>query len=462
MKCLQLMIKRFQKHILGKKAKDSDAEARRIMLTAFMAITSCLAEFIFLLINLRSHVYYWVPANVIVMGICLACVMLIRRGHYKTAKLVLVVTLNLMIFWSSSIDPFDDGTYLLFIPVGIGAFALLDQGNLKTAIALAGFSTVLFLLSYFDIAVNYELPPLSPQYHQVIFLLTYLFSFALSIVYVYFLVHLNHLSERELILKETFAQQKNEQLLQANKSLDQLVYSVSHDLRSPLNSILGLVQLTERASSEQESQHLLKMMKERIALQNTYIQEVIEYTRNSKGELRIEKIGLKNLVDEIINSLRFSVDAIQIEFVNQVNAVTTLTSDRMCLWIALNNLIGNAIKYHDLRKQKPFIEIGYAEDRNSIYVLDNGTGILPEHQKKIFNMFYRGSNRIGGSGLGLHIIKEAVEKTGGRIEVDSRLGEGSKFEIFLSSKTSATFQTQLDPQLTITMTKVAQRLRPVI
>ena len=457
-----VMIKKLRKHILGKKSRDSDAQARRIMLTAFMAITSFFAEFIFLLINLVSEVYYWVPANVTVMGICLLCLVLIRQGHYKTAKLVLVITLNLMIFWSASVDPFDDGTYLLFVPVGIGAFAMLDLRNLKTAIALTTFSTGLFLLSYFDLAVNYELPPLSPQYHQLIFLLTYLFSFASSLVYVYFLVHLNYLSERELILKENFAQQKNEQLQQANKSLDQLVYSVSHDLRSPLNSILGLVQLTEQSTNAQESKHLLKMMKDRIAFQKNYIQEVIEYTRNSKSEIRTETIQLRNLVDEIIDSLRFSLDAVKIEFSNQVNATTTLTSDRMCLWIALNNLIGNAIKYHDLRKEKPFIEIGYTRHRDSIYVLDNGTGILPEHQKKIFNMFYRGSNKTGGSGLGLHIIKEAVEKIGGRIEVDSILGEGSKFEIYLNQKMSTALKTQLYPQLTMARKNITQRLKPVL
>lgn len=456
------MIKKLRKHILGRKAKDSDAEARRIMLTAFMAITSFFAEFIFLLINLASEVYYWVPANVIVMAICIACLVLIRHGHYKTAKLVLIITINLMIFWSASIDPFDDGTYLLFVPIGIGAFAMLNLRNLKTAIALATFSTGLFLLSYFDLAGNYELPPLSPQYHQMIFLLTYLFSFALSIVYVYFLVHLNYLSERELISKENFAQQKNEQLQQANKSLDQLVYSVSHDLRSPLNSILGLVQLTEQSTSLPESQRLLKLMKDRIAFQKNYIQEVIEYTRNSKSEPRLEVIELRNLVDEIIDSLRYSVDALKIEFNNQVHPTATLTSDRMCLWIALNNLIGNAIKYHDLRKEIPFIEIGYTEHRDSIYVLDNGTGILPEHQKKIFTMFYRGSNKIGGSGLGLHIIKEAVEKIDGRIEVDSILGEGSKFEIYLNQNSSAVFQTQLYPQLTIAKNNVKQRLKPVL
>ncbi|HTH58072.1 MAG TPA: HAMP domain-containing sensor histidine kinase [Cyclobacteriaceae bacterium] len=456
------MIKRFRKQLLGKKAKDSDAEVRRIMLTAFMAVTSFFAEFIFLLINLLSHVYYWVPANVIVMGICIACLFLIRRAHYKTAKLLLVVTLNLMIFWSASIDPFDDGTYLLFIPVGIGAFALLDSRNLKTAITLATFSTALFLLSYFDIAVNYELPPLSPQYHQAIFLLTYLFSFALSIAYVYFLVHLNFLSERELILKENFAHQKNEQLQQANKSLDQLVYSVSHDLRSPLNSILGLIQLAQQAASTQESDRLLKMIKDRIHVQNNYIKEVIDYTRNSKSELRIEKIALKLLVDEIIESLRYGVDALKIDFRNQVSMATSLLADRMCLWIALNNLIGNAIKYHDMHKEKPIIEIGYTDHRDSIYVLDNGSGILPEHQKKIFNMFYRGSDKSGGSGLGLHIIKEAVEKIGGRIEVDSVLGVGSKFEIYLDRNMSSSFQTQLYPQLNISTNSAAQRLKPVL
>jgi signal transduction histidine kinase len=240
------------------------------------------------------------------------------------------------------------------------------------------------------------------------------------------------------------------------------VYSVSHDLRSPLNSILGLVLLTEQATDAQESKRLLKMMKDRISVQNNYIQEVIEYTRNSKSELRIEKIELRSLVDEIIDSLKYSVDAIKIDFTNQIEAGNTLMCDRICLWIALNNLIGNAIKYHDFRKAKPFIEIGYTDHRNSIYVLDNGTGILPEHQKKIFNMFYRGSTKTGGSGLGLHIIKEAVEKFGGRIEVDSILGEGSKFEIYLDRTIATSFQTQLQPQLTISKTNLTQRLKPVL
>jgi signal transduction histidine kinase len=428
------MIRGFKNYIRGKQLNTSDAEARRIMLAAFMAISSFFLELIFLLLNLSSKVYYWLPANITVMGICLVCLWLIKKGYFKSAKLTLVITLNAMIFWSAAIDPFDDGTYLLFIPIGIGAFAILDPRDLKTAIALATLSTVLFLLSYFDIVKNYELPPLSPQYHQAIFLLIYLFSFGLSIMYVYFLVNLNYLSELELTLKENFAQQKNEQLQQANKSLDQLVYSVSHDLRSPMNSILGLIDLVEHTEDIKESRRLLKMMRERIRTQNNYIQEVIDYSKNSKDKIHVEEIALSLLVNEIVDSLRFSVDAIGIEFKNCVTTNTVLQSDRMCLRIALNNLIGNAIKYHDLDKETPFIEIGYNADRHSIYVRDNGAGILPEHQKKIFDMFYRASTKSGGSGLGLFIIREAVEKIGGQIEVHSVFGEGSKFEICLNGK----------------------------
>jgi signal transduction histidine kinase len=185
------------------------------------------------------------------------------------------------------------------------------------------------------------------------------------------------------------------------------------------------------------------MMGERIRVQKNYIQEIIEYSRNSKSEVRIEKIDLQKMIDEIIDSLKYSVDAVKIEFKKRIDAETTLVCDRLCLWVALNNLIGNAIKYHDLNKDLPFIEIGYSNSRHAIYVLDNGAGILPEHQKKIFDMFYRGSTKSGGSGLGLFIIKEAVEKINGRIEVDSIHGEGSKFEIFLDSKNSRSLKTQL-------------------
>lgn len=454
------MNRKLRDFIVGNRVEDHDAEAKRIMLAVYMALSSFFIALIFLLINLLSQVYYWVPANMIVIGIACLCLVFIKKGLFKTAKLVLVITLNVMIFWSASIDPFDDGTYLLFIPVGIGAFALLDQRNFKTAIGLALLSTTLFLLSYFDIGRNYELPPLSPQYHQVIFLLIYLLSFALSIVYVYFLVNLNYLSERELILKENFAQQKNEQLQQANKSLDQLVYSVSHDLRSPLNSILGLVDLAEQTVSRQETHRLLQLMRERIKVQKNYIQEIIEYCRNSKNETRAEKIELTKFVDEIINSLKFSADAIRIEFRKHIDAGMVLVSDRLCLWVALNNLIGNAIKYHDLTKEKPFIEIGYSFERHALYVLDNGAGILPEHQKKIFDMFYRGSSKSGGSGLGLYIIKEAVEKIGGRIEVDSRYGEGSKFEIYLNPNKPLAFRAILHEDESINAS--APKLRAIL
>ena len=410
-----------------------NAEARRVVLTFYLVIASFLVSLIFLLISLFSGIYFWVPAHIIVILVCLFSFWLLCNRKFKTTKLVLIITLNLVTFWSASIDPFDDGAYLFFIPVGISAFVLLDPHNLKTAAMLVGTSTVLFLLSYFDIARYYELPPHSPQYHYIVFLFVYLFSFGLSIICISFLVNLNRLSEDELVHKEKLAKLKNEQLQKANEGLDRLVYSVSHDLRSPLNSILGLINLVEESNDPEELKNYFEMIRERINSQNNYIKQIIDYSMNSRTEVYTEEIELKRLVDEVVDSLRFSADAKGIDFRRQIDDCAILTSDRICLSIVLNNLVGNAIKYHDLSKSHPFIEIGYSKDQNMIYVRDNGTGIRPEHKQKIFDLFYRGSDRSGGSGLGLFIIKQALEKMKAKIEVESVHGEGSRFTVYLNA-----------------------------
>jgi signal transduction histidine kinase len=408
------------------------AEAKRILLTLYLILASFSVSLVFLVISIVSEIYFWVPANVIVITICLLSSWLLYKNKFKKAKLLLVITLNLATFWSASIDPFDDGTYLFFIPVGISAFVLLDPNDMKTAVALVMLSTALFLLSYFDIARYYELPPHSPQYHQIAFLFTYFLSFGLSIVYIYFLVNLNRRSENELQNKERSAKVKNEQLQKANEALDRLVYSVSHDLRSPLNSILGIIDLVEMSHDPNEVKNYIQMIRDRIKGQNNYILEIIEYSRSSLTEVRAEKIELRKLVDEVVESLRFSTHAQGIEFRSMVDHHVILISDRISLWIILNNLIGNAIKYHDLSKAHPFIEIGYSGNQNSIYVQDNGIGIRTRHKKKIFDLFYTASDEVEGSGIGLFLIKEMTEKLRGSIEVESEFGRGTRFTIYLN------------------------------
>ena len=242
---------------------------------------------------------------------------------------------------------------------------------------------------------------------------------------------LNQSSEEDLIIKENIAQQKNAELQKVNAELDRFVYSVSHDLRSPLSSILGLINIAKHADSTTEVNEILEMIRGRVSAQDNFIRDIMDYSRNARTEPTLEPIVLLDLVDEVIEALRFNIHADKIEFLRTIDSGLTINSDRIRLSIILSNLIGNAIKYHDFSKKKPFIEIGYKTNPPELFVRDNGLGMSADQREKIFNMFYRGSDRSTGSGLGLFITREAVTRLQGTIEVETRSGEGSTFHVFL-------------------------------
>ena len=106
-------------------------------------------------------------------------------------------------------------------------------------------------------------------------------------------------------------------------------------------------------------------------------------------------------------------------------------SDKSQLKIILNNLLANAVKYHDLEKADPYIKVTFKKSGNNVAIAveDNGKGISEDHQEKIFEMFYRASTDSDGSGLGLFIVREAAKKIGGKIELNSVPTQGSTFTL---------------------------------
>ena len=113
----------------------------------------------------------------------------------------------------------------------------------------------------------------------------------------------------------------------------------------------------------------------------------------------------------------------------------TFTTDGRRISIILKNLISNSIKYHDFKKNNQFIrvEIAYSGSSAIVTVADNGIGIDKEHLDNIFKMFYRADEGSKGSGLGLYIVKETVDKLNGRIEVVSEASKGTSFKITIPS-----------------------------
>lgn len=223
---------------------------------------------------------------------------------------------------------------------------------------------------------------------------------------------------------------KNQELVHINKELDRFVYSVSHDLSAPLKSIQGLVNISKLETSNSNKEEYVDKIGQSVSKLDFFIKEILDYSRNKRLEIVHEKIHLKSLCEEIIDNLKYIDNFSKIQFEISVLVDKVITTDKLRLKIILNNLFSNAIKFQKRQGTEiPLVQVSYLDSLNSVKLLvhDNGEGIKLDLKDKIFEMFYRGTDYATGSGLGLYIAREAAEKLGGKISVESEYGKGATF-----------------------------------
>lgn len=234
--------------------------------------------------------------------------------------------------------------------------------------------------------------------------------------------------------------QSNEELRKSNKELDRFVYSVSHDLRAPLSSMLGVVGLCEMGNMDPFIQKNVTLLKDSIKKLDGFIIDILDYSRNSRLEINRQEIHFNDLLTDICSNLKFmsTEDQRKVEVRTKIQNGIAFHSDRSRLSMILNNLISNSIRYQNPEVADPFVEIIVVISASSaeIRVRDNGIGIDRANQDKVFNMFYRVSAKSVGSGLGLYIVKETVEKLQGAIHLESEPGKGTAFNIHLPNLAS--------------------------
>lgn len=229
--------------------------------------------------------------------------------------------------------------------------------------------------------------------------------------------------------------QQIEELKKVNFELDRFVYSVSHDLRAPLLSIKGLVNISESENPSSTLMKYLNMIRTSVERLDKFIMDILDYSRNSRLKVEQNEIDFKVLTNEIINNMIHMEGYHHVIFNVDVNLNSIFISDKRRIEIILANLISNAIKYQDQKKSTQNVDISItelkAENQISIIVKDNGVGVEEVSQSKVFDMFYRASDRSKGAGLGLYIIKETVEKMNGSVELLSKEGEFTQVAINL-------------------------------
>ncbi|MBC7390143.1 MAG: HAMP domain-containing histidine kinase [Opitutaceae bacterium] len=224
---------------------------------------------------------------------------------------------------------------------------------------------------------------------------------------------------------------QNNKLNKLNKELDQFIYSASHDLKAPLSSLLGLINILHSRVEPEIHDEYFEMMEKSIKRLENHIKDIIQYSKNHQLDICLKEIRLKCTIEMIINQLKFQKGAEGMNIVIDIMEKVSFYSDPMRLNMILFNLISNAFKYNDSQKKLKIIEItgSVTAKAATISIRDNGHGIEHEHLERIFELFYRASERSTGSGLGLFIAKEALDKLKGTITVESEPNLGSKFTV---------------------------------
>jgi PAS domain S-box-containing protein len=226
--------------------------------------------------------------------------------------------------------------------------------------------------------------------------------------------------------------EKNEELIKINGELDQFVYSVSHDLRSPLLSIKGILSLINTSENEEERLMYLSLISKSVDRLDTTVLEILDYSRNARLENVTTEFDFKELIDNIFGDLAYIAEEnVDLRLVMECPEMVHMDKPRMD--ILMKNLISNGIKYRRQSKEGSYVEIKLQSDSEHFYITisDNGEGITEENQEKVFDMFYRASTTSAGTGLGLYICKDIISKLNGKMILVSEFGEGTVIKLTL-------------------------------
>lgn len=246
----------------------------------------------------------------------------------------------------------------------------------------------------------------------------------------------NDFEKMRIKLKEN----EEEKILSENAARE-LVSNISHDLKTPLTAIRGYVEgiLDGVASSPQKVRDYLTTIYNKTNYMTKLIDELLYYSRVSGNEFsyNFEKTNVKEFFDDYVKDLYLELDTIRINFSYSANvdADTVIDIDREQIKRALNNIVANAVKYMD--KEEPEIHFRVKEnmDAINIRISDNGRGIDEKDLPHIFERFYRSdasrNTKLGGSGIGLSIVKKVIENHEGSVVAISRSGVGTDIDIVL-------------------------------
>lgn len=229
---------------------------------------------------------------------------------------------------------------------------------------------------------------------------------------------------------------KMEELEKSNHELNRFIYSASHDLRAPVASALGLIRVARHEVKDGEALEYFDKLENTTKELDTFVSNIIDYYKNSRHKDIMEELSFDDLMEDVLEIVKSHLGSADALIDTEIDQMNSFKGDPYRIRIILSQLISNAIKFkkEDQEQARIKVRVNSDFDEARIEVEDYGVGILKEHMHKVFQIFFKSGDKRSGSGIGLYIVKEALDKMGGSIAVESKPGDGTLFSIKIPNR----------------------------
>jgi len=238
-------------------------------------------------------------------------------------------------------------------------------------------------------------------------------------------------ANKELSIMLATVKDKNALIERKNEELDTFFYRISHDLKAPISTLVGLSSLAKHDVKDPDALFYFEKQHEQINRLNNIVRGLVNIIRVGDKMQNKVVIDFEKMISDCIDSFSSLHKADKINFIIEIQPRIIYHSEWVILNAIFQNLIENAIKYSS--DTAPYLRIQITELNNEILCIveDNGLGIAEEHQSNIFDLFYRATEKSSGSGLGLYILKRSLDQLNGKIEMICLEGQGTTFTVTL-------------------------------
>lgn len=388
---------------------------------------------IILLISTIPDIYFqqWITVAIEFITLIIFFVLLWLNSKIKVKHIgsILSFTTNCGIFLACISLGDMSRAYLYYIPLFITTFLIIDYKNkIVLFFNLIHIVMGIFLIDVFDLTYFLD-TTLSPEIvHSYGKFNTFL---ALTASIYFLLAFVKEISENErnfLMIQETF-KAKNDELTKRNDELDRLIYSISHDIKSPLASITGLIYIAKLENNQPVLNEYFDRLDLSVKKLKVFLDNIINYYKNTKFEIQSEKIYFEDEIKNLLENFTYHPNFKDIKINLVCQQEQPFIGDRLRIQTILLNLLSNAVKYQNENEINKRIDILVKTINNKVQieVSDNGIGIDDNSKHRIFEMFYRGTVKSDGSGLGLYILNETITKLNGKVIIESQKDKFTKF-----------------------------------